>query len=676
MAGHVPDEIIHEILCPALRVPDEAFSATRLPLSSSSSSIRRISRMTSTSRDSPFVSVVESSSAFLLVSKSWLRVGTPLLYNVVIIRSKAQAQALAIALRSNPDLGRFIKKLRVEGGYAISMHKILQASKNITDLYLALDIAKSDNACGLCRGLPLIDPVRVILHSPRYWVSTEEAKLVEVLQECIQKWKNLAVFETSHLMDGSPSLSSIYHALKNAKSLNTLIISDSDPYLFQEEEVPRYILTIAANPSLQHIRPKPRPTHDVTGSYFVQALRQHVRLQALFELMDPPTGPPIIESPTIPFFYPAALAADPELEDRIWSRVLYYVISDGHLSSRSFLRSTILAPLLVSKKFARLGIPHLYENPILDSTLAMHRFTERLDQQRMLGPHVRRLTIRHPDGYQALANILSGTPSLVELVCAYFAVTWKVFNDICNMTGSTLRTVQVPVEKSTIPMGPGILSQLPRLRCFTWNSEIVFKTAPELISGGTFDALVDLSLEVFDPSFLTVLAHLELPSLRIVTFSANSTGGNLFFEKHEKKLLQLTVSVPQINSNTLILRHCPSMTLLVIFCEAKSVPRELSEKQACLERIVFKSPAYFSLQQTQKTKFDAFFSHIDRTQFPALREIQHPGCTWPTTEHEISKSSWVTWAEALLKHSIHLVDEQGVRWRPRLKFIRKSAKKR
>ncbi|KAJ7465145.1 hypothetical protein FB451DRAFT_1262775 [Mycena latifolia] len=654
MAGHVPDEIIHEILCPALRVPDEAFSAT--------------------SRDSPFVSVVESSSAFLLVSKSWLRVGTPLLYNVVIIRSKAQAQALAIALRSNPDLGRFIKKLRVEGGYAISMHKILQASNNITDLFIALDIAKSDNACGLCRGLPLIDPVHVILYSPRYWIGKEEAKLVEVLQECIQKWKNLTVFDITHLMDGSPSLSSIYHALKNAKSLNTLIISDSDANLFQEPEVPRYILTIATNPSLQHIRPKPRPTRDVKGSDFVQALRQHVRLQALFELMDPPTGPPIIEPPTIPFFYPAALAADPELEDRIWSRVLYYFIND--LSSRYYLHSNILAPLLVSKKFARLGIPHLYESPVIKTAHARQRFAERLDQQPSLGLSVRRLSLRYFNEYQFLTSILSRIPSLVELVCAYFTVTWKVFNDICNMTGSTLRTVQVPVEKSTIPVSPDILSQLPRLRCFTWNSEIVFKTAPELISGGTFDALVDLSLEAFDPSFLTVLTLLELPSLRIVTFSANSTGGNLFFEKHSKKLLELTVSIPQIDSHTPILRHCPSLTVLGISSDSKSIPRELSEKHACLERIVFKSPKYFSLRQGQKAKFDAFFSHIDRTQFPALREIQHPGCTWPTTEHEISKSHWVTWAETLLEHNIHLVDEKGGRWRPRLKFMKKSTKKR
>ncbi|KAJ7938341.1 hypothetical protein B0H13DRAFT_1139374 [Mycena leptocephala] len=151
MANHIPDEIISEILSPALRVSDAAFSTL------------------SASGASPFMTFSESSSAFLVVAKAWLRVATPLLYNVVVIRSKAQAQALAAALKANPALGRFIKKLRVEGGFAISMLKILQTSPNITDLFLSLEIPQPDNACGLHRGLHLINPVRVIIDTGRPW---------------------------------------------------------------------------------------------------------------------------------------------------------------------------------------------------------------------------------------------------------------------------------------------------------------------------------------------------------------------------------------------------------------------------------------------------------------------------------------------------------------------------
>ncbi|KAJ7896796.1 hypothetical protein B0H14DRAFT_2233645, partial [Mycena olivaceomarginata] len=93
----LPDEIISEILSPALKVSDEVFSHT--------------------SRVSPFSKYSEFTSAYLLVCKSWLRIATPLLYNVVILRSKAQVKALSLALAGNKVLGKFIKKLRVEGGY-------------------------------------------------------------------------------------------------------------------------------------------------------------------------------------------------------------------------------------------------------------------------------------------------------------------------------------------------------------------------------------------------------------------------------------------------------------------------------------------------------------------------------------------------------------------------------
>ncbi|KAJ7273939.1 hypothetical protein C8J57DRAFT_1314068 [Mycena rebaudengoi] len=60
MEQHLPDEILSEILTPSLSVSDTDFSDTSL--------------------DSPFASYSgHSASAFLLVSKSWLRVSTPLL---------------------------------------------------------------------------------------------------------------------------------------------------------------------------------------------------------------------------------------------------------------------------------------------------------------------------------------------------------------------------------------------------------------------------------------------------------------------------------------------------------------------------------------------------------------------------------------------------------------------
>ncbi|KAK7044828.1 hypothetical protein R3P38DRAFT_179436 [Favolaschia claudopus] len=60
------------------------------------------------------------------------------------------------------------------------------------------------------------------------------------------------------------------------------------------------------------------------------------------------------------------------------------------------------------------------------------------------------------------------------------------------------------------------------------------------------------------------------------------------------------------------------------------------------------------------------------SSFPALREIEHPCCVWPVTGPEVSRSKWAEWAESLLERNVHLHGPDGVRWRPRLKFVKYS----
>jgi hypothetical protein len=174
MAEKLPDEIVSEILTLFLKVPEELFSETR-------------------SGSSPFVSFSESSSAALVVCKTWLRCATPLLYKTVILRSKAQAQALAAALRKNAELGKFIKMLRVEGGFGSSMGTILKSAPNITDIVISLIIRSADNTSGLAAGLNSINPIRLIISDevadfPRNKPLTQLAASIEV---SAQQWSNL-----------------------------------------------------------------------------------------------------------------------------------------------------------------------------------------------------------------------------------------------------------------------------------------------------------------------------------------------------------------------------------------------------------------------------------------------------------------------------------------------------
>jgi hypothetical protein len=172
----LPDEILSEILSPALRVSDELFADT--------------------SRVSPFADYSPSTSAYLVVCKDWLRVATPLLYNVVVLRSQEQVNALETVLRRNPDFGRFIKKLWVEGGYGVAMHTILKSAPHVTHSVLSLAIWSPDRTEGLCKGLRLINPHHVIVLDPltrKPLKNKHLAALTRALLSCFPTWDDLVL---------------------------------------------------------------------------------------------------------------------------------------------------------------------------------------------------------------------------------------------------------------------------------------------------------------------------------------------------------------------------------------------------------------------------------------------------------------------------------------------------
>ena len=147
MQKNLPNELIREILQPSLDVSDKMFG--------------------SVSPISPFSSPDHISASYLLcVCKSWLYVGTPFLYRVVILRSQAQANSLRRTLRKHPDLGAYIQKLRIEGGYGVAMRTILTSARNVSDLCIFMDIQDHDCVSGLCSSLMSVNPSRVIAIYP------------------------------------------------------------------------------------------------------------------------------------------------------------------------------------------------------------------------------------------------------------------------------------------------------------------------------------------------------------------------------------------------------------------------------------------------------------------------------------------------------------------------------
>jgi hypothetical protein len=79
----------------------------------------------------------------------------PLLSSTTLL---LQAEALAVPLHGPHDPGRFIKKLRVEGGFGVHMGRILKSAPNVTDLFISPVIRSPGATSGLVLALSLLKP--------------------------------------------------------------------------------------------------------------------------------------------------------------------------------------------------------------------------------------------------------------------------------------------------------------------------------------------------------------------------------------------------------------------------------------------------------------------------------------------------------------------------------------
>lgn len=169
----IPDEILKEILSGILIVPDDDFTKVDGP--------------------SPFGHSLISSSDMLLISKRWLRVATPLLYECIVLRSTPQAQAFYNALRgkAGPQLKCFTHRIRLEASFGAVTDKIFTALPEITDLFLKFPSSADEKVNGLVQGLSKLNPTRVIFEftEASRWKNT--GLMSEALCEALRNWKAL-----------------------------------------------------------------------------------------------------------------------------------------------------------------------------------------------------------------------------------------------------------------------------------------------------------------------------------------------------------------------------------------------------------------------------------------------------------------------------------------------------
>ncbi|KAJ6464791.1 hypothetical protein C8R47DRAFT_1079546 [Mycena vitilis] len=662
MFRHLPDEIVSEILSPALTVSEEMFSDI--------------------AATSPFASPSVSSSAALLVCKAWLRVATPLLYHVVVIRSKAQALALQKSLRGNPHLGRFVKMLRVEGGFGPAMEEILRNVPNVTDLFLSLQIHASDSTGGLIKGLHHINPTRMIIFDDEPVLKNKHVQnLVGASEALAPEWSNFSTLHLPYAYIAGCEREPFVMRLCACSTLTEV----SFLHLFRSDF--QVLFDISRRPSLKAIEirwPASRST------FLIAEISTDLRLSSIVRFLDEPeimlpNEKPITIQPSDPSFKPMASVTQ-EVIERVWSRSLEFlmVASDVELDTTSDSSSECstedgvyhdhgrLQLLLVSKMFhnylQRLAIPYLYRHLVFPRTAPLRRLALQLASTPAVGAYIRSIEIQFEWGKFErnidLTAIFCHTPHLEQLVggkglfSGLPTLSWKAVETLGQVAGASLQTFS-SFDIENVPWVPQIFDQ---------TAAVPREGLPALES---LRLSSSAGLEVF---MMEVFTKIELSSLRRVDFDFTphrdqSRRDPTFLRKHGIKLEELKIKATQFPGVS-ILTLCPRISVLRKCESACWVPSELRAddyaqdfgyphlapgfQHACLTTLIIDKQALSNKVKDQQD-WKLFFDNLKLAYFPLLREIRVvPLAEWPTTEHAISKSIWVKLAEKLLLSGIQL----------------------
>ncbi|KAJ7441528.1 hypothetical protein B0H11DRAFT_1882404 [Mycena galericulata] len=697
MAENLPDELLSEILTPALKVSDEMFSDTS-----------RISPF------SPNSTSGHSSSALLLVCKAWLRVSTPLLYNVVIVRSKAQAGALAAALRGKHDPGRFIKKLRVEGGFGAHMGHILKSTPNVTDIFLSAVIHSPDTTSGLVLGLSLLNPTRLILFEEQKNLLKNKS-VVQLFQALVKalnnNWTNLTTVVLVHERFFRDVRKDFQNAILSSKTIEVVSLRPNASIDFMNQ--------LVEIPSLNTIEIRSTPLQ--MGPPYMNSLTAQPRLTPFVKFSGPeiPVRAPVPEAvmmlPVSPTFQPMA-SSPASISERVWKRILYFAmipnevpprsnrlvveylaLADSHYDMKRNSRGLNFA--LVSKTFYRLALPYLYRYPAFWDPETVRRFAKCLNTTPSLGSHVRDIHIREPllgfGGMQQIPDaipIFSSTTRLARLISDSTRVSlpWEAFEILARTAGRTLVEMSrysIDPGSASVPYSPAVFMDFTALRTLTWDSKwdspVVFSkrtpSSSDSVPGPFFASLPALeSLHVSSAGIFPALEQFELPRLDCLVLDEiiKDSDCKTFLTCHGQKLTEMKLTNWTMQTPSSIFELCPALLkldlqLIGAYTDEVYPPQLVCpiKHQSLVQLMVRKD--INRTQRKDKEEWSQFWGGSVWTNFPALREIKASPFEWPTNEHAISKSPWVKWAAELLAQNIQLVNNEGVHWRPRLQGSRR-----
>ncbi|KAJ7049896.1 hypothetical protein C8F01DRAFT_1181372 [Mycena amicta] len=722
----LPDEIISEILSPALTVDDDVFTE-------------------SCAHSSPFANFSESTSAYLLVCKSWLRVATPLLYNVVVIRSKAQAKALAGVLSKNGELGRFIKKLRVEGGHGAPMQAILKCAPNVTDLFLSLNMFALDSTDGLCKGFAHISPTKLILDDDGCKSNKAISKLAEGLVAVIPKWDRLTTIDLSNMSILSARNATISKPIIASLRLTTIVVK-------HDYQAKTAFDTFTACPlQVIHIKRKIQSSDESEIETELKHTNRNIvlkydstRRDSIKPSWERYALPSVDIAPSLdPHFVPMHSSTH-QIQDRVWSHILQFAFYPPKTQSYKLL--------LVSKRFlvcADASGDRIGTTPVtIKSGRSASRLAHTLVATPAYGAHIKVLNLHrfYVSNYESstlalppylvqpsvseydndIRDILrsaSKLVSVVSLACRRpsasdstfymasslgdLAITWQELTLLGQTAGATLRDLSIEVALRSVRHvnrgTAGVFAAFVDLQTLDWRShaEGVFVCDDDAEAcAAAFPNLENFVVWDAHKTFFEALSKMTLPSLRHLTIVSKVICYSLL-ASHGDRLTTLCISIAALSElssspaarshastrptrNTCVLDLCPNLTQLTLLYrnqmhllnDERFVSTLFNSQNAAqlLTTIKFILPSdagskdYIPIFED----FFATFATQLRRCTPALQDIglSSPAVAWPTNERDIAKNVWVRIAENLLAVGVQVADKSGKKWRSRLSTTR------
>lgn len=185
----LPEEILREILAYDLVLSPEDFAGA--PFSARRyGQLTLLETMSGTTSSTSTRYIRTPPVNLLLVSKQWLRIATPLLYEAAVLPTPVHTAAFAAALRLTA-LGTHVRRLHVLDGYGRDFLEIAQRVPRLHTLALHMDIRASVNVKGLVAALPLLRPVCFLLSSRYHPLNRSVTAVQTALGTAIPQWTSL-----------------------------------------------------------------------------------------------------------------------------------------------------------------------------------------------------------------------------------------------------------------------------------------------------------------------------------------------------------------------------------------------------------------------------------------------------------------------------------------------------